>query len=199
MHDILDFSVLKNTQNNFTKNATVFDVQEAINEIVEMQIDKINMKEINFKISYLGFFGSNFRVKTDQRRLQQVFLNLISNAVKFTDKKGQIQVLVENRSQLNLQACLEISVTDNGIGIKEENQSKLFQLFSTFKDTTKQVNLNGIGLGLVICKLIVKKFDGYIDFVSREGEATTFFFSFSLEDDLESLLQTTESQLRDVS
>jgi two-component system sensor histidine kinase CiaH len=62
---------------------------------------------------------------------------------------------------------IRISVTDNGIGIREQDKVKLFKMFGSIKDEDKKLNLNGIGLGLVICKLIVEKFDGCIDFISK--------------------------------
>ena len=63
---------------------------------------------------------------------------------------------------------IRLSVQDNGIGIKKKDQSKIFHMFASVKDEKKGVNLKGIGLGLVISKMIVKKFGGIIDFVSKE-------------------------------
>ena len=60
-------------------------------------------------------------------------------------------------------------MTDNGAGIKEEHKTQLFKLFSTFQDRQRKQNMSGIGLGLVISKLIVEKFDGKIDFLSEYG------------------------------
>lgn len=77
---------------------------------------------------------------------------------------------------------LKLSVIDNGVGIKEQNQSKLFQLFSTFAANGGTINTDGIGLGLVISKMIVEKFSGEIDFFSREGSGTTFHFTFEQDD-----------------
>jgi len=62
---------------------------------------------------------------------------------------------------------LTISVKDTGIGIKSEDQDKLFLLFGSIKSEEKNLNTKGIGLGLVISKLIVEKFNGYIDFISK--------------------------------
>lgn len=75
---------------------------------------------------------------------------------------------------------LRVAVQDNGLGIKEEHQAKIFQMFSTFKDQKKNLNVNGIGLGLSICKLIVEKFKGSINFESKVGQGTTFFFTFEV-------------------
>jgi hypothetical protein len=76
---------------------------------------------------------------------------------------------------------LQISVTDTGIGIPKEKQDKLFKLFGFVQDD-KQINKNGIGLGLMIAKNIVEKFDGKITFDSEKGKGSTFNFTFKLEE-----------------
>ena len=103
-----------------------------------------------------------------------MLLNLLSNAIKFTDRYGKIQVIVENMEN----NFIRLSVVDNGKGIKVKNQDKLFKLFGSFKDENRRINTNGIGLGLVISKLIVTKFNGYIDFVSKHKKGSTFFYTF---------------------
>jgi signal transduction histidine kinase len=104
-----------------------------------------------------------------------VFLNLLSNALKFTDRDGKIKIIVENNYKGNF---VRLSVVDNGIGIKIKDQDKLFKLFGSIKDEKKKINTNGIGLGLVISKLIVNKFGGYIDFISKFKKGSTFFYTF---------------------
>lgn len=78
--------------------------------------------------------------------MQQILLNLYSNAIKFTERGGSINIVVE----LIDETQIRLSVIDNGIGIKEENQPKLFKLFGSIKDEKRKINMNGIGLGLVI-------------------------------------------------
>ena len=103
-----------------------------------------------------------------------MLLNLLSNAIKFTDRHGKIQVIVENMEN----NFIRLSVVDNGKGIKVKNQDKLFKLFGSFKDENRKINTNGIGLGLVISKLIVTKFNGIIDFFSKHKKGSTFFYTF---------------------
>jgi len=81
-------------------------------------------------------------------------LNIYSNAIKFTDRDGKILILVEIIKKIT-NDILIISVTDSGIGIKENNKSKLFHLFGSIKDKKRKINTQGIGLGLVISKMIV--------------------------------------------
>ena len=93
----------------------------------------------------------------DEMRIQQVILNLQSNAIKFTDK-GKIIIRVERKYEKK-DNFLVISVIDSGIGIKEKDQSKLFKLFGYIQDS-KQMNIHGIGLGLTISQKIVEQFGG---------------------------------------
>ena len=104
-------------------------------------------------------------------------LNLISNAVKFTGREGKILVEV---TQLNGQ--LKLSVLDNGLGIKKKHHKCLFKMFGSIKNEKKKVNTNGIGLGLVISKLLVNKFKGEIDFRSKWKRGSTFFFTFETKE-----------------
>jgi signal transduction histidine kinase len=76
---------------------------------------------------------------------------------------------------------LKVSVVDSGIGIKLKDQDKLFKLFGSIKNEKKKINVKGIGLGLAISKLIVHKFNGIIDFISKYKKGSTFYFTFQLE------------------
>lgn len=83
-------------------------------------------------------------ISSDEKRIQQVLLNLVSNALKFT-KGGEVEIIVEIKDKM-----LKISVRDTGVGIQDKDKEKLFKLFGYVNDTT-QMNTHGIGLGLVIC------------------------------------------------
>jgi len=106
-----------------------------------------------------------------------VLLNLYSNALKFTEKEGKILVLVEQFQEFH-KRTIRISVTDTGVGIRDQDKEKLFKMFGSIKDEEKKLNLKGIGLGLVISKLIVEKFSGCIDFISKFQHGSTFFYTF---------------------
>ena len=98
VHDILDYTILNKQQKNFTKNSVIIDIRDAIQEIMDIQHDKIAMKTIQISSHFKNFKlnnKENFIIKTDIKRLQQVFLNLMSNAIKFTDRNGKITIIVE--------------------------------------------------------------------------------------------------------
>ena len=80
----------------------------------------------------------------------------------------------------NTKKFLQISIEDTGIGIDKEDQKKLFKLFG-FLDVTKELNTNGIGLGLHICKMIVEQFGGMITCKSMWGSGTSFIFLIALD------------------
>ena len=114
-------------------------------------------------------------VKTDPTRLRQVLLNLISNAVKFTDK-GSITLTVsldESNAQSN--AKLRFSVSDTGIGMPPDKLRNIFQPFEQIEDVMR-ANHGGAGLGLAICRELVTKLGGDIAVSSKLGEGSTFVF-----------------------
>ena len=183
VHDLLDYSILNQEDKEFSKDITRFSILDAVNEIKEIVEDKIHLKNIKCEIQMKGFTNNKHKIKTDSKRLQQILLNLLSNAIKFTDRDGSVMILVEYIEKFQNFNQLRISVIDNGIGIKQVNQDKIFQLFGSLKEEKKKYNAKGIGLGLVISKLIVEKFDGYIDFVSTYNQGSNFFYCMKLEDD----------------
>jgi signal transduction histidine kinase len=107
-------------------------------------------------------------VKTDCDRLTQILKQLISNAIKYT-QKGEIKVGygINQRERL-----LEFDVSDTGIGISEENRQKIFQRFTKLDPFAQ-----GTGLGLSICKALIEQMGGNIDLESSPGNGTTFRFS----------------------
>ena len=121
-------------------------------------------------------------ISTDRRRLQQVLLNIQSNALKFTEKGGSVTVFY-SLYKLDGKSYLEVQVKDTGMGIKRKDKSKLFKLFG-FVQSTEDVNTRGIGLGLVISKKIVERLDGTIGFKSKWNKGSTFGFKICLESEL---------------
>jgi CheY-like chemotaxis protein/two-component sensor histidine kinase len=108
----------------------------------------------------------------DQTRLSQVVTNLASNAVKFTEK-GSVEILVTGRSSAAGGWELTLTVNDTGIGIPQDKQHLLFQVFSQV-DESHSRSYGGTGLGLVISKQIVERMGGTIRFKSTEGKGSSF-------------------------
>lgn len=118
-------------------------------------------------------------LSTDERRLRQVILNLVSNAIKFT-KDGEVRIEAAGRPTADGRFQLEISVTDTGIGIPESARAKLFEAFSQ-ADGSISRRYGGTGLGLSICRRLVHLLGGTIGVTSREGEGSKFHFALPCE------------------
>jgi len=107
----------------------------------------------------------------DRDMINSVIRNLMTNAVKFTDKDKSVEVRVQTKEQ-----DIEISIVDEGIGIPEENMEKLFRIDEKFK-STGTAGEKGTGLGLIICREFVEKNGGEITVESTPGQGTTFSFT----------------------
>jgi len=110
------------------------------------------------------------RIFSDSEKLKIVMENLLDNAIRYSQKKGKIEILVEKRKQ-----NLYFEIKDNGIGILKEDQRFIFQKFFRAKNAL-QVQSQGTGLGLYIVKAIIEQLKGKIDFKSQEGKGSTFWF-----------------------
>ncbi len=110
-----------------------------------------------------------------QNMIAAVLRNLLTNAVKFTNKNGQVIVKTERQSENVL-----ISVADNGIGIPDKIKEKLFKINRKVTQTGTE-NEAGTGLGLLLCSEFVKKHKGEIWVESEEGKGSTFKFTLPLE------------------
>lgn len=138
----------------------------------EVMTEVLNLYEQRFKAQNIELWKkedqSQYFIKGKRDLLKQVFINIIENALDVVGNKGQLQFCLYSE-----QGKVFIKVKDNGPGIREEDQSQVFNPFFT----TKQ---NGTGLGLYICKTIVKEHGGDISFVSEEGKGTTFLVKLPL-------------------
>jgi signal transduction histidine kinase len=110
------------------------------------------------------------QITSDRRRVEQILLNLLSNALKFTER-GQVTLTADTEA-----GWIRISVTDTGPGIKPEDQEKLFQPFRQL-DTGLTRRHEGTGLGLAICKRLVERLGGAISVESQWGAGSTFRFT----------------------
>jgi signal transduction histidine kinase len=112
-------------------------------------------------------------IKSDKRRIEQVLVNFVSNAVKFTNI-GEIEIKIVKKDKM-----VEMSVRDNGIGIKKENMNKLFKTFSRIP--IKNRTIEGTGLGLYLSKKIIDLLGGEIKAESKFGKGSIFTLALPLK------------------
>lgn len=120
-------------------------------------------------------------ILADETRLTQVLSNLTSNAVKFSEAAGHINISVRLIKKEEKKLTFKVTIKDSGIGISEEDQETLFQNFHQL-DNSSTKNFGGTGLGLVISKELVKSMGGDVGVVSTPGLGSTFWFTFTAEE-----------------
>ncbi len=175
INDILDFSKIE--AGKLQIDNISFSPKEVIEEVIRTN-SSTAMKN-NLTLNYL--FAANIAsvLKGDPNRLRQVLNNLISNAIKFTPD-GEITVATKQAIMENGEAELMFSVTDTGIGISQENITRLFKPFSQVDGSITR-KFGGTGLGLAISKQLVEMMRGSIWVESELDKGTTFFFTIRCE------------------
>lgn len=177
VNDILDISKLESGK--FELEAVDFDLVNTVESAISLMNAKAQEKAID-----LGVFvdlDARGVYRGDSARLRQVLLNLIGNAIKFTEKGGvSVQVVVHKISDpATGLSHLRFEVKDSGIGIPEDVCARLFQKF-TQADSSVTRRYGGTGLGLAICKQLVEAMGGQIGVTSQTGTGSTFWFQVSL-------------------
>jgi signal transduction histidine kinase len=177
INDILDMSKIE--EDKFELSCTEFEFGAMIERVVNIFEFRLNEKKQKLTVNKESSVPA--RIVTDEQRLAQVITNLIGNAIKFTPENGTISLDIKNRgdSDPNFRT-LEISVTDTGIGISKEQQSKLFQSFVQV-DSSIARKFGGTGLGLAISKKIVEMMQGNIRIESDPGRGSSFIFTIRVE------------------
>ena len=176
INDILDFSKIE--AGKLELDFGPFDLRDTVEEVAELLADQASQKGLELLSDISPELRQN-RVG-DGLRIRQILLNLVGNAVKFTDE-GQVLIRVSqaNPAEPNDDSLL-FEVIDTGIGIDTENLSRVFDSFSQ-EDGSVTRRYGGTGLGLAICKQLVDLMDGEIGVDSAQGNGTTFWFNIVLE------------------
>ena len=173
LNDVLDMSKIDRQKMKLvTAPFCMGDVIGQLRDIFELQAEQ---KQIHLlfdceaeRTLYVG----------DSLRLNQILTNLLSNAHKFTDPDGTIVLTIREQERVGELATLYFSVRDNGSGISEEDQKRIFQSFEQAID--RKPNTAGTGLGLSISKSLVELMDGELEVNSRPGEGSEFHFTIQL-------------------
>lgn len=171
INDILDLSKIESGNVEITSSEfnLVDIIEDIINLLNQHALDK------NIELYYRIEKDVPTFVHTDSFRIHQILINLIGNAIKFTDK-GYVYLQVSRGELANTKDSLKFTVSDTGIGMKDDAKTKLFKAF-TQADTSITRRFGGTGLGLVISKKLTMLMEGKIGFESTEDEGSRFWFS----------------------
>jgi PAS domain S-box-containing protein len=171
INDILSFTSMENGKIELEKQP--FNLKETVNDAVNLLSSKAKAKGLD--ITYSTDRSVPETIISDQMRLRQILVNLLDNAIKFTDN-GRIDIFVSCRGLENDRQEIFFSIKDTGIGISQENIPKLFQPFSQVDMSTSR-KYGGTGLGLSISKQIVELMGGKIWIKSEVGKGSIFYFT----------------------
>lgn len=147
-------------------------LQTLLDEVVNQFLEAAQEKDLRFFCHIADDLPQVFIV--DGMRLKQILQNLVSNAIKYTNK-GYVQLTVEGKPSKEKVNCyhLQFIVEDSGIGITEADQKKIFELFHQYERVVSK-QYGGIGLGLTLCSRLIAMMGGTIDLYSKEGEGSCF-------------------------
>ena len=185
INDILDFSKIEAGKLELEK--TSFRLRAAIEDVVELLNGAASHK--NLELAYWIESGLPSEVIGDPGRFRQILINLVGNAIKFTEK-GEVFIHVSQLSLSNTTVSLRIEVRDTGIGMTPEACAQLFQFF-TQVDNSATRRFGGTGLGLAISRQLVELMGGKIGVNSAPDKGSTFWFNLNLERSLLASSHTT--------
>jgi signal transduction histidine kinase/ActR/RegA family two-component response regulator len=170
INQVLDFAKIE--AGKFDTEQIPLQLRELLEETISMQKNRIDQKGLALNLNLATDLPND--VLGDPTRLRQVLINLIGNAIKFTDQ-GSISLSVQAMPD----NFIRFEVTDTGIGMNREAQAHLFQAF-TQADNSITRRYGGTGLGLMLCKEIVEAQQGHIGVISEEGKGSTFWFELPM-------------------
>ena len=174
LNDILDLSKIE--AGKIDIDSVDFDLDDVVRSVSD--IVGVRAREQGLALSTDVDAGVPTRLRGDPLRLQQVLLNLMGNAVKFT-ARGRVALRVETMSQAIDAVRLRFTVQDTGLGMTADQMSRLFQPF-TQADASTSRRFGGTGLGLAISRQLVERMGGLIDVASEPGQGSTFWVELPL-------------------
>jgi signal transduction histidine kinase/CheY-like chemotaxis protein len=170
--DILDLSKIE--ADKLTLHVKPVNIRNCIKTVIEISSPGISIPGKNISLNYTIDDGVSAYLKMDESRIQQILVNLIGNAIKFTDE-GTVNLHVSASNDANGIQQVTFSIKDTGIGISEEALLQLFKPFTQVNSTALR-KYGGTGLGLSICKKLVEMMNGRIWAESKESEGSEFIF-----------------------
>jgi signal transduction histidine kinase/CheY-like chemotaxis protein len=174
INDILDFSKFEAGKMELEKK--IFNLKQSVEHVAGIFTSQFTKKNVQFNI--LCDDNTNRQFVGDETRLKQVLVNLIGNALKFTES-GKVDVEVKQIRSSSSTASIYFAVTDSGMGIPSNKKEIIFESF-TQADTSTNRQFGGTGLGLAISKKIVEAYNGRLEVKSEYGKGSCFYFTVQL-------------------
>ncbi len=175
INDILDISKIESGKIELEK--VIVNLNQMINEIQSIFVQEANKKGLSLIFKVQDKISKNLII--DETRLKQILINLISNAIKFTEKGFvQVEVNTELNDETTTTANIQFKIKDSGIGIKQNNQKKIFEPFVQQEGQSTR-KYGGTGLGLAITKRLIELMGGRISLISQEGIGSEFMVTLN--------------------
>lgn len=166
INDLLD--ITKIDAGRMSLDITEFYIEDSINTIIALLDNNLKVKRIHLK-KHLS--PEMTTIRADERKFKQIIINLLSNAIKYTPEEGEISISIDD--DMN---NIRITVSDNGLGIDENDINQVFDDF--FQSTkTPSIAKGGVGIGLALSKRLVKLHNGTINVSSKLGQGSSFWFT----------------------
>ncbi|MFC2107079.1 ATP-binding protein [Bacteroidota bacterium] len=180
VNDLFDITLIDTGEIKIFKKETI--LQDIFNDVQDIiGIEQFKLDKNNLEIKLIVPPGlDNLTLKTDPSKLKQILINLLKNAIKFTNE-GHVHYGFELES-LNDKKTIKFFVQDTGIGIPEDKYDIIFNTFRQVEDSHSRV-YGGTGIGLSICRKLVELFDGKIWIESEVGKGSSFYFTIPIQED----------------
>lgn len=166
--DMLDITKLE-SQNKYEIEKAPLDIKDILGE-VSIEFQPLLLEK---NINYSTHSETDSNITSDKTLIKRLLINIIGNAIKFTENDGEISVSIKPSNNNN---NIRIEIADSGIGIPKDQRDLVFKKFAQVESSLSNKRIDGTGLGLAICKQVIEILEGEIDFESEPGVGSTFFF-----------------------
>ena len=194
INDVLDMSRIESGKMKINNNAC--SIEKIVSDVDTVMQSQIQIKHLEYSLIKRGNL-SRF-VLCDSLRMNQILINLVSNAVKYTPEYGKIQFMITEMPAISEDSSsYQFRIKDNGIGMSKKFQEKLFQPFERDENKSNS-NIQGTGLGLAITKSLVDRMEGSIFVKSEEGKGSEFLVCFDFKNAKEGDVPVDEEKKQNV-
>lgn len=177
VNDVLDMQKIENKK--ISLNEQYYSFMDIVKNIENCIRPQLNKKNIEFKILYKGI--RRCRIYVDKLRISQIFINILSNSIKFTPDGGKIECHINKIDEKDGLSNVEVMIKDNGIGMSEEFLQHIFEPFE--QEGAESGSYTGTGLGMAIVHNLIGMMGGQINIESKKGNGTTTHVSLKFKTD----------------